>query len=363
MEVVRNRLFCLGLMVLLGGSPFCGAGADVLALRSGEKLGGPEASASLARGSVTMTHPSGSTTVVPLEEVVSLELEQPRQLKLKNGDLLHVEDVVFSEEQVGFTSEVLGETTIPRDFVVSVSPPPAQEERAVAGPEAEKIPSQPAKKWSGKLQLGYTGSTGREDSQSVNFATEAVRETSKDRLTLRAAARYGDTDGEKDVDSQEASGKYDQFMTERTFWYASLGALRDSINLIDLRLSPGVGVGRKFITGDKVSLEGELGLTWIWERQNLLSGEKETDSNWYGRVGGCFTWKIAPGAEFSEELEFLPGLSSTDEFRARSISQITATLTKRLSLAAGFTIDYDNDPAEGVPRTSTNASTGLILSY
>ena len=56
-------------------------------------------------------------------------------------------------------------------------------------------------------------------------------------------------------------------------------------------------------------------------------------------------------------------MSCGDEFRYRSVSQLTTTVTKRLSLAAGFTVDYDNNPPAAVPHTSTNANTGFIYNF
>lgn len=338
------------------------ANADVLCLRSGRELGGADSFIYLTEGKVVIVDRSGASQTVLLKDVLSMKVKGPRKLELKNGDTLHVQNIAIEQGRVSFTSALLGENAVPLEAAVGISGPAGKEILELPSRIREK-PAEPPKKWRGKTQFGYASTSGRKDTHNANLSAEVVRETKKTRLTLDAAARYGDSKGEKSVDAQEASGKFDLFLTDRVYLYWDLGLLRDSINLIDLRLSPGVGVGRKFITGDRFSLEGEAGATMIWERQALISGEKEEDSEWFGRAAARFKWKLGQWAEFSQELEVLPGLSSGDEFRCRSVSQLTTTVTKRLSLAAAFTFDYDNNPPPDVPRTSTSANTGFIYNF
>ncbi len=342
--------------------PFAWANADVLELKTGQPVGAADTFVHWREGRVVIVDASGASQMLSQDEVVSMKLEGPRRIEFNNGDILHVENVVVDEGKVSFTSELLGRNAVPLAAVTAISPP-AGAKVLEAVPLTEEKPAAPPKKWSGNVQFAYASTSGREDTQNASLAAEAIRETEKTRLTLKAAGMYGQTNREKTADAQEASGKFDYFVTDRVYLYGGVGALRDTINLIDWRLSPGVGVGRKFITGDRFSLEGETGVTMIWEQQKLLSGEKETESELYGRVAGRLRWKFAPGAEFSEEVEVLPGLSSGDELRYRSVSQLTATLIGKLSLAAGFTVDYDNNPPPDVPCTSTHASTGFIYNF
>ncbi|NQT83253.1 DUF481 domain-containing protein [bacterium] len=363
MVQVMKKIIALGCGCVLVMIVFLSAvSADVVSLKSGRQLGGAESFIYSRDGKVVIVDASGRSETLPFKNISSMKLDAPRKLEFKNGDTLHVENVALEEGMVRFNSDLLGQKAVPLEEVVAISGPAGKKIPEAPSRIAEKPPT-PPKKWRGKSQFGYAMTSGREDSQNANLSAEAVRESRKTRLSLNAAARYGESKGEKSVDAQEVSGKFDLFLTDRVYLYWDLGLLKDSINLIDLRLSPGVGVGRKFITGDRFSLEGEAGATMIWERQVLIFGEKEEDSEWFGRVAARFKWKLGEWAEFSEELEILPGLSSGDEFRYRSVSQLTATVTKRLSLAAGFTVDYDNDPPAGVPRTSTNATTGFILNF
>jgi len=339
-----------------------GANADVVKLKSGRQLGGADTFVYSTDEKVAIIATSRSSETVLLKDVASMKLEGLRKLKLKNGDILHVANVAVEAGTVSFKSELLGQNAVPLEAVVGISGP-ADKKLPERPLQEKRKPATPPKKWRGNVQFGYASTSGREDTQNANLTAEAVRETRKTRLTLNAAARYGESSGEETVDAQESSGKLDLFLTHRIYWYWDIGLLRDSINLIDLRLSPGVGVGRKFITGEKFSLEGEAGVTMIWEKLASTSSETDSESEWFGRIGARFTWKLRPGAELSEELEVLPGLSCGDEFRYRSVSQLTTTVTKRLSLAAGFTVDYDNNPPAGVPHTSTNANTGFIYNF
>ncbi len=339
-----------------------GLNADVISLKDGRQLGGDDGFAHVKAGNAVIVDASGISETIPLKDVISMKLNGPRKLELQSGDMLHGDNVVMEEGSVSFTSELLGQNAVPLAAVVAISAP-AGKRIPETPPQPGQKPAPPPKKWKGNVQLGYASTSGREDTQNVNLGAEAVREAGKTRLTLKSAARYGESDGEKNVDAQEASGKLDFFMTDRLYLYSNLGALRDNINLIELRVSPGVGVGRKFVRTDAFSPEGEAGVTMIREWHILTSGEKDTETNWDARVAGRFTWKPGPWTEFSEELEVLPGLSSEDEFRYRSVSQLKATVTKKLSLAAGFTVNYDDNPPQDAPRTSTNASTGFIYNF
>ncbi len=371
MLYVTRSLLLTWIILLLAASGPSSVMADVLRLKDGEELGDADTFLSQEnKNDIVILLSSGETRTVATKDVASMELDGPREIGLKNGDVLHVTNVTLQGEGLHFESDLLREIVVPFDAVTAISFPAGKAIAKLPVPEEPESPplveteaAKPAKKWKGNIQLGYASTSGRQDTQNANLSAEAVRESESTRWTLGGAARYGETDGEKDVDAQEVSGKCDVFLSDRVYVYGDLGALRDSINLTELRLSPGLGIGRKFITGDRFSLEGEAGTTYIWERQEALTGETVTETDWYGRIAGRIRWKLGETAEFSEELEILPGLSSSDEFRYRSVSQITATLTSSLSLAAGFTVDYDDNPPEGVPKTSTNASTGFIYNF
>jgi len=334
----------------------------VVTLKTGRQLGGPESFIYSRAGNVVVVDSSGESQTVPLQDVVSMKLEGPRKLEFKSGDVLHVENIVVEGDRIGFRSDTLGRNEVPLGEIAGISQP-----RGKVVPQEPPKAEQPSpvgpKKWRGKVRFGYSSTSGREDTQNANLNVDAVRETEKTRLTLDGAARYGWTNVADTANAQEASGKVDVFFKPRTYAYWNLGLFRDRVNLIDLRTSSGLGAGRKFVTGERVSLEGELGVSAMWEKTAPPSPEENSETEWFVRVAGRFDWQLGKGAEFSEDIELYPGLSSEGEFRFRSITQLTTAVTQRLSLAAGFTIDYDNDPPEGAPRTSTNATTGFIYSF
>jgi putative salt-induced outer membrane protein YdiY len=370
-RVMKTTLLLSGLAILVLTPDPGGASADVVILKGGERLGAPDSHLSLqSEGKVVVLDPKGDAIPISLDDVASIEFDGPRKIELNNGDVLHVTNMTLQDREFRFRSDLLGEIAVPLGAVVSISPPAVEETAKVPAPAEPQAPpaggagsAEPPKNWKGNIQFGYASTSGRQDTHNANLSAEAVRESQGTRWTLDAAARYGATDGKKNVDAQEASAKLDLFLSSRVYWYWDIGALRDSVNLIDFRLSPGLGVGRKFFTSKKVLLEGEIGITEMWERHILSSGEKESESELHARIASRFVWKLKPGSELMEEIEIFPGLTSDEELRYRSNSRLTAALTERLSLAAGFTVDYDGNPPQDVPKTSTNASTGFIYSF
>jgi putative salt-induced outer membrane protein len=369
---IGKRVFFFRPIVILAATFLLrSATPDVVWLKDGPELGAPGAFLYMEdKEQIVVVFPSGETRKVAADDIALMELDELRQIELNNGDILHGTGVRLQEGEVCFVSELLGQFAVPLDVVVGISPPAGKE---IAKPPVltdskesipvETRPPQPPRKWDGQVQFGFASTSGRQDTQNANLSAQAVRESKKTRWTLSAGGRYGATDGDKNVDAQEAAAKFDHFLSQRVYWYADLSTLRDPINLIDFRISPGVGVGRKFITAETILLEGEAGVTEIWERQSSPLGEKRTESDLYARIGLRFAWTLKPGAKFTEEIEVFPGLTSSDEFRYRSVSQLTAALMERLSLAAGFTVNYDSDPPGDAPKTSTHASTGFIYNF
>jgi len=84
------------------------ARADLVTLESGEELGGASSFVCLEDRNVVVVDPSGASTKLAVQTLISARLEQLRELQLENRDILHVENIVIEENSVSFASDLLG---------------------------------------------------------------------------------------------------------------------------------------------------------------------------------------------------------------------------------------------------------------
>ncbi len=77
------------------------------------------------------------------------------------------------------------------------------------------------------------------------------------------------------------------------------------------------------------------------------------------KFGVAFRYYLSKAVGFSEDAELLPNVVGDSRLVVNSLSKLTAGLTGSLSLAVGFTVNYDSAPAPPKKSTDTALSVGL----
>ena len=98
-----------------------------------------------------------------------------------------------------------------------------------------------------------------------------------------------------------------------------------------------------------------------------------TDENYVSlRLYLGYEYKISDTAKLTEDLNLLDNLQTTSDWRANSVTAVTASLTSKLAIKVSYAIFYVNEPATfdvqdtvgpvfGPPRTVSFEKTDTML--
>ena len=242
--------------------------------------------------------------------------------------------------------------------------------------------AQPAVEWKVQAKGGLLLTSGNSQTGSGTFALDSSRQSGMNKLSLNGGAAYGrsrtfvpldstgmGTDGlsrqsQTTTNQWRAKGRYDRFVTPNNSAYAvaQIGADR----IAGKRLFGGgqVGYSRQLVKNEQHTLVAELGYDFSYESYVPSPGKNTGGVAIHSArlfAGELFTLTKETGITASAEALF--NLNKEDTLNAKDDSGgskgvgafkdtrligklgITTTLRKSLSMALGFTIRYDENPA------------------
>ena len=194
--------------------------------------------------------------------------------------------------------------------------------------------------WEKSAALGLTLTRGNSKTLLFTGNLQATRKSAENEWNLGADATYGENEDVKNAENIRGYGQYNRLFTERFFGYARLEAFHDDIADIDYRITVGPGVGYYFVKEPAMTLRGEVGPSFVHEKQG-----GQTDNYLTLRVAERFDWKINERAKIWQGLEFLPQVDDFDNFIVNAEVGLETSITTKLSLRTYVQDTYDNEPA------------------
>ena len=251
---------------------------------------------------------------------------------------------------------------------------------------------EPAKKpWSESAEFGAVVTSGNSQGTTFSLANKFKYAWSNAELTVDAAAlrvesttRTLSSPGGSTVVVDETTqvtaetyalaAKYKRDVTERVFWYVAASWYQNFFSGIDDRYIAGGGVGYAFVGSARHTLKGEIGADATREDPLGDPPPVELETTTYGGLRAFlgYEFRISEKSKLTEELTLFENIDETDDWRANSVTALTATLTDRLALKVSYTILYDNRPAVAVvtptalyefESTDTIFSAALVVNF
>ncbi len=278
-------------------------------------------------------------------------------------------------------------------------PDPAKAD--VAKADAAKPPEPPKVEWKVQAKAGAVMTTGNSESKSATFGLDASRKEGNNKLALSGAFAYGRSSSIRPVFSTDptmtnvitgldrptvttinnwvSKGRYDRFFTTNNSGYASAQAAADEIAGKTFYGGGQLGYSRQLVNTPMNVLVAELGYDYSYERYVQQTGKViDPVSIHSARIFAGETLKLGAATGVTASVEALfnlntegkalnvdtaqPGVGAFKDTRVNGKVTLATNLHKQLSIAFGFTLRYDENPAPlplpaGLPAADMYAAT------
>ncbi|MGH7383749.1 MAG: DUF481 domain-containing protein [Candidatus Rokuibacteriota bacterium] len=315
------------------------SGADEIVFLNGDRLSGKIITA--AAGKLTITTEIAGEVTVDLAQVKTFSTDEAVQVGVGK------ETAVSSRVTAG----------APRQVQTEPAPGAAPQPLAIADIRVIN-PIPPA--WTGSFAVNGLATTGNSETEQFGFNAELSKRWEHDRLTLGAQysfGRQGDPDSDDEVTTVDygmALAKYDHFFTERLYLYGLVKAERDGVAELEVRLSPGAGVGYQWFEGPTFNLSTEAGLVWVYE-DFKRSGSR---TSFGPRLAYSVDWTPIHRLKLFHKLEYLPAFDDlAGDYLINADAGARLTVWKELFAELRYEFRYDSTPARG----RKNADSRYIL--
>jgi putative salt-induced outer membrane protein len=227
--------------------------------------------------------------------------------------------------------------------------------------------------WRGTLGAGFSATAGNTQSLGANLSLDAVRATNDNKLSLFGQVLYAereqDGDSVKTADQWRLGGRHDWGQKDsKAYLFGSSTIERDTMRQLELRATPGAGVGYRLrrepelsfeifsglgYRGDRFQSPGSLvegRLVSRYESVELMLGEESAH-----KINGNTTWQ--------QRLMVFPNLSNRGTFRATFESVVSVAMSRNLNLTVSLIDRYDSQAAAPLKKNDVLVFTGINLRY
>ena len=229
-----------------------------------------------------------------------------------------------------------------------------------------RVNQMPAKKsarkakgdWKRSAELGINTARGNSDILRYNAALSGSKETEKNYYFLKAAGRYGESDGEPDAESATGDAKYQRRLSERMYAAVDGNARHDQLADLSYRARGSLSLGRHFIWTERTVLSAEIGPGYVAEKKG---GAKE--GFMASRAAQYLEFLITDRLQIWQSAEFVQNLEDSTVYFINAEVGLETVLVANLSLK--FTVEdrYDSAPAEDKEGNDLLTTTALNWSF
>ena len=326
----KNTLACLMLAFMI--LP-CMSQADVVTLNNGDRLSGTIKN---KLGDKILFESSMLGEVnIPWSEINSIVTDQPVRLKLSGDRVVTGKMIASDDGTIKLAADELFESkAIPLAEVAAINPP-IEDGRV---------------KVRGNFNLGAAAFDGNSDRKAFNGNAEVIARSKNNRVTIGGAYNWAADSGTESANNGIAYGKYDHFITEKWYAYASAAFETDRFQDLDLRSSFGGGMGYQFIENDRTQLSLEGGPTFVSEDYKNSEDLSFAAGRWALRLDH---WLFQEVLQFFHYNEGLISFDNVDDIYIRTRTGFRLPIYRGFAITTEVDFDYDNVPAAGAQKTDT----------
>jgi putative salt-induced outer membrane protein YdiY len=340
------------------------ASADQLTLKNGDRLTGTIVKSD-AKTVLIKTEFSGDVTV-QWDAVTSIMSSQPLHVDLKDGQTV-VGTVASTDGKLDVTTKTAGDVTAPKDAVVAVR---NDDEQKAYDAQIERLRNPHLTDfWTGLLDTGLSLTRGNSATLAYNLSAKAVRETTRDKITVYSTAVYAsdDTTPPSRTTAHAIRGglRGDFNVSEKVYVFGFTDFEYDEFQDLDLRNVLGGGVGYHVIKTKNTAFDVFGGGDYEQEYFSSNAAFPTGLTRKTGEIvmGEELATKINGRTTVSEKFSLFPNISNGGDYRF----QFDVTAATKLKNWLGWQITYSDrylsNPLTGLKKNDVLLSTGLRLSF
>ena len=206
------------------------------------------------------------------------------------------------------------------------------------------------------LDVGLVNASGNSEFMSANFG-EKLTWARKSKWTVTQAAKflYGETDGARTTESYDLLLRGDRTLSSRVAGFAFAAYQRDPFAGLASRWSGGPGVAWGIVQAARDTLGLEAAITAQSERSTAAI-ERTFGA---AQMAARFKHSFVRAASFTQSLELIANLKTSDDYRVNSETALTAPLSSKIGLRLSYVIRFDNLPEPTFKKTDRILTTGI----
>jgi len=302
------------------------AAKDEILLKNGSRLIGEVVDA--RDGKVTIKTDFAGELRVALDQIVSVNTEDPMVVLLEDESVVEGKSLAIQEEEV-----VLAGTGQPYPLA----------QLSVVNPQPWELGE--GYRWKGVVSAALVRERGNTDTDEWDYKLNSVWRSTQDRYTLNAVGELDETDGTKTADNWQVTGKYDYFLADPNY-VGLLGFVqKDKFQDLDLRYLIGPYFGRQFYDKPVFSFSGEFGFSYVVEEFNVAEDDEYAASNWTMNASSNYL-----GGDSSLYFDQLGvwNLEDTSDVIVNTTFGLSFPLFMHFEAAAEVLFEYDSGSVDNV---------------
>ena len=222
---------------------------------------------------------------------------------------------------------------------------------------ASPLPAQDTTKTTLTLDFGLVNATGNSEFKSMNFGEKATWARGRWGLSQTGKVLFGETDNVPTTESYDFSVRGERGLSARVGVFAFVAYYRDPFAGLASRWSggPGVAVGLVRATRDTLNLEG----AFTAQRERTTTAIDRSFAA--ARTAAAYKHTFAGNASFTQTLEWLANVETSEDYRLNSETALVAPLSSKIGLRVSYVIRFDNQPEPTFKKTDKILTTGIQI--
>jgi hypothetical protein len=202
--------------------------------------------------------------------------------------------------------------------------------------------------WSFKVGLGFIARAGNTDQTDLNASVNILRRTALTRLYLDYQGDFSSVNGNETANSHRFVTGWDVYLTRRLFLSVPVVELfRDPFVNIDLRATPGVGVGYDVYENKWLTWEVGAGAAYQYTEFSTVQAGDPKSSNDLALVGSTgIDIDVTSDVEWDTDYKFAVVPTDLDQSNMHLVSVISVEIWGPLDLDTTFNWDWVNKPQQ-----------------